>query len=79
MSDNLIMAMIGASASFLTAFTALILNHRGFGMLEDRLHGIESRIGVLESRVSVVESDLKDFFKHAYSDISRLKERTGLN
>jgi hypothetical protein len=41
MSDTIIIAIITASASTLTAISALILNHKLFNSLEQRIERIE--------------------------------------
>jgi len=56
MSDTIIVAIITASASTLTAISALILNHKLFNSLERRIERIEI--------------DLKDFYK-THSDFDR--------
>ncbi len=64
MSDNVLIAIIGESTTFLTALASLLLVYRGFSSIERRLE--------------VIEGDLKQFYKDLTrheSEISSLKDR----
>jgi hypothetical protein len=65
MSDNVLIAIIGGSTTFLTALASLLLVYRGFSSIERRLE--------------VIEGDLKQFFQvqsRHDAEINILKERT---
>jgi hypothetical protein len=64
MSDNVLIAIVGGSTTFLTALSSLLLVYRGFGSIERRLE--------------MIESDLKQFYKDLSrndSEISAIKVR----
>jgi hypothetical protein len=67
MNPNVLIAAIAAAGSIVVAETALLLNYRAFSSIERRLE--------------VIEGDLKEFFRQLArheTDISRLKDKTGL-
>ena len=49
MSDTVIVALISAGSTMLTAIVALVLNHRAWNSLE--------------RRIETIEKDLKEFFR----------------
>jgi hypothetical protein len=64
MSDNVLIAIIGGSTTFLTALASLLLVYRGFSSIERRLE--------------VIEGDLKQFFQvqaRHDAEINMLKEK----
>jgi len=67
MSDNVLVAMIGAASSGLVAVTALLLNYRGFASLD--------------ARMNLMQTDMKDLNKAMTAieiDIALLKDKAGL-
>jgi len=67
MDNTVIVALISAGGSTLTAITALLLNYRGFASLESRLSSTDNRISSLESRITSLENrvhtDLSEFYR----------------
>ena len=75
MPDNSVLtAAISAGAAVVTAAIALIVNHRGFGLLDSHINDINTglnrriddmgkRIDGLYHRLDRIEADLKEFFK----------------
>ncbi|MBV8731908.1 MAG: hypothetical protein JO336_19035 [Acidobacteriia bacterium] len=67
MSPDLIAAIISPVSSAAVAITALLLNQRGFTMIENRITDMGNRMTNLENRMDrrleAVEADLKEFFK----------------
>jgi hypothetical protein len=64
MSDNVLIAIIGDSSTFLVALSSMLLVYRGFNSIERRLE--------------VIEGDIKQFFRDTARnevEISTLKER----
>jgi hypothetical protein len=60
MNTGVLTALIGASAAVLTAVVALVLNHRAFTGLENRLTAMDSntnsRFIALENRIQAMDS-----------------------
>ncbi len=67
MSDNIAVALISASSAVIVSVTALVLNNKRFNDMSKRLDRIEHTL-------ELIQADLKEF----YRDITRLKERAGL-
>jgi hypothetical protein len=67
MTDTVSTALISAGAAVATAITALLVNHRGFGLLDKRIDDTNQRITELKGdtnrRLESIETDLKEFFK----------------
>lgn len=74
MNPSVLTAAITASATMLTAIVALVLNARGFTLLDKRIDDLRSdtnrridetshRIDETNRRLERIESDLKEFFK----------------
>lgn len=67
MNPNVLTAAITAGATMLTAIVALVLNARGFTLLDKRIDDLRSdtnhRIDDTNRRLERIESDLKEFFK----------------
>jgi len=59
MSDTVIVALVSAGASVLTAVTALLLSYRGFASLDARMLALENRVhqGLTDLTGSVNELD----------------------
>jgi hypothetical protein len=74
MSDQVIIAIISGSTSMLTAIVALMLNHRGFGLLERQLG---ARIDSIERRLDRIEADYKEFFRILSEHERRLSRLEG--
>lgn len=65
----------------LTAIVALVLNHRGFTALDNRITGTHRRIDDVARRLDGMQTDLKDFFKtQADFDkrLGRIKDKLGI-
>jgi hypothetical protein len=73
-NPNVLTAAISASASVITAVVALVLNSRGFAMLDARIgdtnrciddtnRRIDDLRGDTNRRLETIEADLKEFFK----------------
>jgi len=74
MNPNVLTAAISAGATMLTAIVALLLNSRGFTLLDKRIDDLRSDTN---RRLERIETDLKEFFKvHAEHDerIQRLED-----
>ena len=56
MTDNVLTAIISAAGSVAIAVTALILNSRGFAILEGRFTTLEGRFAALENRLTALET-----------------------
>ena len=67
MNPNVLTAAIGAGSAVITAIVALLVNQRGFGLLDKRIDDQSKRIDDLRTdtnrRLSTIETDLKEFFK----------------
>ena len=77
MDPNILIASITTGGATLTALTALVLNHRGFKMLDHRFDDInrrfndvsgrfdavDRRFASIEHRLEVIEGDLKQFYR----------------
>jgi hypothetical protein len=83
-TNNVLTAAISAGAAVITAIVALLVNHRGFGLLDKRIDDTNSnlnrRIEELRSdtnsRLSLIEADIKEFFRiQADKRIQRLEDR----
>jgi hypothetical protein len=73
MGDNVLIAIIGGSSTFLTALASLLLVYRGFS-------SIDGRFASIERRLDMIQADLKEFYKDLTrheSEISSLKDRLG--
>ena len=86
MNPNVPIAAITASGSIIVVISALVLNSRGFTMIDSRindlLRSIDVRFGGVERRLDVIEADLKRFFEVQAlhdADIARIKDKTGLH
>lgn len=60
MTDQSATAIVSANAAVITAVVALVLNHRAFITIENRLTSFETRV---DRRFEAVETDLKASFK----------------
>jgi len=66
MNPNVLTAAISAAAAVVTATVALIVNSRGFTLLDKRIEDIRADTN---RRLTTIEADLKEFFKvHAEHD-----------
>jgi hypothetical protein len=74
MNPNVLTAAISAGAAMVTAIVALIVNSKGFGLLDRRIDDQSRRIDDLRTdtsrrfdetdrRFDRIEADLKEFFK----------------
>jgi signal transduction histidine kinase len=67
MNPNVLTAAISAGATMLTAIVALLLNSRGFTLLDKRIDDLRSdtihRFDETNRRLDRIEADLKEFFK----------------
>ena len=67
MNPNVLTAAISAAAAVITATVALLVNSRGFTLLDKRIDDQSKRIDGLRAdtnrRLTTIEADLKDFFK----------------
>jgi hypothetical protein len=78
MDAIILAAIISAAGSTAVAITALILNHRGFATIENRINSLDNRMSALETRIDsrittmenrldrrleAIEADLKEFFR----------------
>jgi len=78
MNSDVLTAAISAGAAVVTAVVALVLNHRGFTMLENRINSIDTR---LSQELRDVRTDLKQFFQiQADFDkrLSRIEDKLNL-
>lgn len=71
MSTDILVAVVSTSGAVITAITALVLNYRGFGMLDARLTAIENRI---DARFNLLQSTVSSL----QTDVALLKDRAGL-
>jgi uncharacterized membrane protein YfbV (UPF0208 family) len=81
MNPNVLTAAISAGAAVITAVAALVLNHRGFAMLGDRISDTHRRIDDIAARLRTVETYLKEFFKvQADLDkrLGRIEDKLGI-
>jgi hypothetical protein len=92
MDNNILIALIGACSSGLVAITALILNYRGFSLIDGRFSSLESRFSSfensvnnrftsLERRLDSMHADMKDLNKTMTAleiDVAVLKDKAGL-
>jgi hypothetical protein len=62
MDSNVLTAAISAGAAVVTAAIALIVNHRGFGLLSERINDQARRIEALTLDIREVRADQKQFF-----------------
>jgi hypothetical protein len=80
MNPDVLTALISASAAVLTAVVALVLNHRAFTGLENRLTAMDSstnsRFIALENRIHAFENrihaDMQDLRNEVREDIKLL-------
>jgi hypothetical protein len=88
MNPNVLTAAISATATMLTAIVALLLNSRGFSLLDKRIDDQSKRIDdtradlhQLGGRLDRIETDLKEFFK-AQTDfdkrLGRIEDKLGI-
>jgi hypothetical protein len=67
MTDTVSTALISAGAAVATVITALLVNHRGFGLLDKRIDDTNQRITELKGdtnrRLESIETDLKEFLQ----------------
>ena len=75
MSDTVIVALISASGTFLTAVTALVLNHRGFASIDARFSSLDARMLALESRVTAFQDRVNQRFDDLTGAINELDKR----
>ena len=85
MDNTVVVALISAGGSVLVAITALILNYRGFALIEGRFAAFEGRLLAFESRVdgrlNLLQSDMKDLNRAMTAlevDVALLKDKAGL-
>ncbi|MBV8731264.1 MAG: hypothetical protein JO336_15760 [Acidobacteriia bacterium] len=67
MNPSVLTAAISAGAAVITAVVALLVNHRGFTLLDKRIDDQARRIDDLRAdtsrRLTTIEGDLKEFFR----------------
>jgi len=75
---NLATAVVSASGAVIVSITALLVNSKRFDDLGRRIDDLRSetnrRMDAIEATLVVIQADLKEF----YRDITRLKQKTGL-
>jgi hypothetical protein len=60
MNANVLTAAIRAGAAIVTAIIALVVNARGFSLLDKRIDDLRADTN---RRLSTIEGDLKEFFR----------------
>jgi hypothetical protein len=63
MDSNVLTSTISAGAAVATAIVALIVNHRGFGLLDRRIDDQSKRIDSMAQDLREVRADQKQFFQ----------------
>lgn len=82
MSDAVLIAVIGAGGTFLTAVVALIVNYRGFASLDGRMLALEnrfdSRLASLENRLDRDIKDLTGAVNELDKRLTRVEDKLGI-
>jgi hypothetical protein len=76
MNPNVLTAAISASAAVITAVVALLVNQRGFILLDKRIDDLRADSN---RRLERIETDLKDFFKVQAEPDKRIQRREDQN
>jgi flagellar capping protein FliD len=89
MDTQLWIAVISTSGAVVTAITALVLNHRGFASVENRITGLDNRLTGIEGRVDArftafenrIDARLnlmQSTISSLQTDVALLKDKAGI-